>query len=203
VRLGVDGPAVQRGAQWNVVKSEMDVPQRQLRLALDFPAGTKFACPRCGQLCAVHDTAEKAWRHLDFRQRRTDLRARVPRVSCAEHGVSQVEVLKFPRFSGQAGRRGSRKDIHHAQDPSDLRQRLPSESRQPPDQQPAPLGGAGRRDPPPTTRERVSAPPARDLIPTPKRLWTLPLKAGTSGPLVRSLPNGHAAACPLPDDRHS
>ena len=80
------------GAQWNVVKSEMDVPQRQLRLELDFPAGTKFACPRCGQLCAVHDTVDKEWRHLDFWQHRTDLRARVPRVTCAEHGVLQVEV---------------------------------------------------------------------------------------------------------------
>jgi transposase len=80
------------GGQWNVVKSEMDVPQRQLRLELDFPAGTKFACPRCGQLCAVHDTVDKEWRHLDFWQHRTDLRARVPRVTCAEHGVLQVEV---------------------------------------------------------------------------------------------------------------
>lgn len=59
------------GAQWNVFKSEMDVPQRQLRLELDFPAGTKFACPRCGQLCAVHDTVDKEWRHLDFWQHRT------------------------------------------------------------------------------------------------------------------------------------
>ena len=47
------------GNQWNVVKSEKDVPQRQLRLALDFPVDTKFACPRCGQLCAVHDTVGK------------------------------------------------------------------------------------------------------------------------------------------------
>lgn len=84
--------ALRLGAQWNVVKSEMDVPQRQLRLELDFPAGTKFACPRCGQLCAVHDTVDKEWRHLDFWQHRTDLRARVPRVTCAEHGVLQVEV---------------------------------------------------------------------------------------------------------------
>jgi len=75
------------GAQWNVIKSEMDVPQRQLRLELDFPAGTKFACPCCGQLCAVHDTTDKEWRHLDFLQHRTDLRA-----SCAEHGVLQVEA---------------------------------------------------------------------------------------------------------------
>ncbi len=81
------------GSQWKVVKSEMDVLQRKLRLALDFPAGTKLACARCGQLCAAHGMAEKEWRHLDIWQHRTDLRARVPRVSCAEHGVLQVEVL--------------------------------------------------------------------------------------------------------------
>jgi len=66
------------GAQRKVVKSEIDVPQRQLRLALDFPAGTKFACLRCGQLCAVHDTTDKEWRHLDFWQHRTDLQAGKP-----------------------------------------------------------------------------------------------------------------------------
>ena len=53
------------GAQRKLVKSELDLTQRQLRLALDFPAGTKFARSRCGQLCAVHDTAEKKWRHSD------------------------------------------------------------------------------------------------------------------------------------------
>jgi hypothetical protein len=40
----------------------MDVPQRQLPVALDFASGTKVACPRCGQLCAVHGTPEKEWR---------------------------------------------------------------------------------------------------------------------------------------------
>ena len=40
----------------------------------------------------MHDTVDKEWRHLDFWQHRTDLRARVPRVICAEHGVLQVEV---------------------------------------------------------------------------------------------------------------
>ena len=34
------GQALGFGAQWNVVKSEMDMPQRQLRLELDFPACT-------------------------------------------------------------------------------------------------------------------------------------------------------------------
>ena len=77
---------------WNVVKSEIDVPQRRLHLELDLPAGNKFDCPRCGQLCAVHDTAENEWWHLDLLRHRTDLRKRVPRVSCAEHGVLQLEV---------------------------------------------------------------------------------------------------------------
>ncbi len=40
----------------------------------------------------MHDTVDKEWRHLDFCQHRTDLRARVPRVTCAEHEVLQVEV---------------------------------------------------------------------------------------------------------------
>ena len=41
------------------------------------------------------------------------------------------------------------------------------------------------------------------LIPNPKSLWMLPLKVGTSGPLVRSHINGHAGRVSLPDDRHS
>ncbi len=40
--------ALEFGAQRKVVKSEMDVPERCLRLALDFLAGTKFSCPSCG-----------------------------------------------------------------------------------------------------------------------------------------------------------
>ena len=80
------------GNGWNVVKSEMNVESRQLKLWLDFQAGSQFACPRCGEYCPVHDTAEKRWRHLNFWQHRTELIARVPRVKCEEHGVLQTEV---------------------------------------------------------------------------------------------------------------
>lgn len=80
------------GNGWRVVKSEMDVEGRQLRLWLDFAAGSQFACPRCGQWCGVHDTAEKSWRHLNFWQHQTELHARCPRVKCEEHGVLQAEV---------------------------------------------------------------------------------------------------------------
>jgi transposase len=80
------------GSGWKVVKSEMDVPTRQLRIWLDFEAGSQFECPECGEYCGVHDTTEKRWRHLDFWQHKTELIARVPRVSCPDHGVRQTEV---------------------------------------------------------------------------------------------------------------
>jgi transposase len=80
------------GNGWKVVKSEMNVPERRLELWLDFEAGAQFACPQCGQWCAVHDTVEKKWRHLDFWQHRTELMARVPRIKCEEHGVLQAQV---------------------------------------------------------------------------------------------------------------
>ena len=86
------GQALGLGSGWKVVKSEMDVELRQLRLWLDFEQGSQFACPRCGQYCPVHDTTEKRWRHLDFWQHRTELVARVPRIQCEEHGVLQTEV---------------------------------------------------------------------------------------------------------------
>lgn len=86
------GKALGLEGEWKVVKSELDVGGRGLKLWLDFEAGTKFDCPQCAESCAVHDTVEKKWRHLDFWQHRTELVARVARTTCPEHGVLQVAV---------------------------------------------------------------------------------------------------------------
>jgi transposase len=80
------------GSCWRVIKSEMDVSRRQLRLWLDFAAGVQFACPQCGAWCAVHNTTEKSWRHLNFRQNQTQLHVRCPRVKFDEHGVLPAEL---------------------------------------------------------------------------------------------------------------
>jgi transposase len=78
---------------WRVVDVRFDVEQRRLDLRIDFPKGSRFACPECGREgCEVHDTEEKTWRHLDFFQHQAYLTARVPRVSCPEHKVHRVEV---------------------------------------------------------------------------------------------------------------
>ena len=86
------GKALGLGSGWKVVKSEMDVAGRELKIWLDFESGSQFACPRCEKFSPVHDTMEKKWRHLDFWQHRTELIARVPRTNCQEHGILQAAV---------------------------------------------------------------------------------------------------------------
>jgi transposase len=77
---------------WVVSKIEFSQEEHQLDLWLDFPAGSRFACPACGAGCGVYDTSERAWRHLNFFQHKTFLHARQPRIDCPEHGVKTVQV---------------------------------------------------------------------------------------------------------------
>ena len=86
------GMALGLGSGWKVMKSEMNVEGQQLKLWLDFEAGSQFACSECGDYCPVHDTVEKRWRHMDFWQHRTELIARVPRTKCEDDGVLLAAV---------------------------------------------------------------------------------------------------------------
>ena len=52
-----------------MTRTYFDEERGQLDLYLDFPRGARFACPiqGCGQWqCAVHDSENKTWRHMDF-----------------------------------------------------------------------------------------------------------------------------------------
>ena len=74
-----------------VTRSAFDAVDGRLDLYVDFPRGSRFACAQCGREgCAVHDTKEETWRHLDFFQHRTLLHARTPRVTCPQCGVRKV-----------------------------------------------------------------------------------------------------------------
>jgi transposase len=82
--LGLSSP-------WFVVGSDFDPERKQLDIQIGFRRGSRFACPACGaEGCGVHDVKEKEWRHLNFFQHETVLKASVPRVSCDECGVKQV-----------------------------------------------------------------------------------------------------------------
>jgi transposase len=93
LELGLFTAALGLSAPWRVTRTEFD--GTQLDLWLDFPRGSRFPCPAkdCPEgECALHDTVDKTWRHMDFFQHKAFLHARLPRVRCPEHGVRQVEV---------------------------------------------------------------------------------------------------------------
>lgn len=86
IALGLNDP-------WYIKDCIIDSETKKLELIIDFKVGSKFPCPSCSHKnCKSHDTKEKTWRHLNFFEYTTDLRARVPRVYCPEHGVINVQV---------------------------------------------------------------------------------------------------------------
>jgi transposase len=78
---------------WTVTGSDFDAEAGRIDIQIDFPAGSRFACPSCGAAdCPVHDTERRSWRHLNFFQHQAYLTARVPRVHCDKCGIRTVSV---------------------------------------------------------------------------------------------------------------
>ena len=108
--LGLFTAALGLGGPWRVVRSEFDAEGTQLDLYVDFGRGARFACPAkgCAQgSCPVHDSVERAWRHLDFFQHKAFLHARLPRVRCPGHGVRQAGVPGASGLGVHAALRGA------------------------------------------------------------------------------------------------
>lgn len=82
--LGIEAP-------WRVVDVELSLSAGEVVVHVEH-SGTRLECPECGTAGSGYDTRVRRWRHLDTCQYKTLLQAKVPRVSCAEHGVKQVEV---------------------------------------------------------------------------------------------------------------
>lgn len=78
---------------WQVSSSDFDPQQKRLEIKINFPRGSTFSCPECGQGgVRAYDTEDKTWRHLNFFQHETHLTARVPRVQCDKCGIRLVDV---------------------------------------------------------------------------------------------------------------
>lgn len=63
---------------WLVDDVTFTVEDKRLDLHINFPQGSRFACPVCGAECPLHDIREHTWRHMDSFQHETYLHARVP-----------------------------------------------------------------------------------------------------------------------------
>lgn len=78
---------------WQVSAAEFDPDQKRLDIRIDFPKGSTFTCPSCGQVgLKAYDTIEKTWRHLNFFQHEAHLTARVARIDCDQCGTRLVDV---------------------------------------------------------------------------------------------------------------
>ena len=86
--LGIDHP-------WQVRSVVFSKELKRLDINIDFKRGATFPCPVCGDLVPVHDTTEKTWRHMNFFQYETYLKARIPRVKCPKDGCG-VKLVTVP-----------------------------------------------------------------------------------------------------------
>lgn len=82
--LGITDP-------WFINGVDFDAAKKELTIAVDFVAGSRFAVPGVEGLHPVHDTVTKRYRHLNFFQHECQLEVRVPRVKLPDGGVRQVE----------------------------------------------------------------------------------------------------------------
>lgn len=62
---------------WQVARCAFDDGAKRLAIYLDFPRGSRFACPECGGADGpTYDTDEMTWRRLNFFQHEAYLHAR-------------------------------------------------------------------------------------------------------------------------------
>ena len=79
--LGIQSP-------WRVKRARLEIAQRLVDIEVEHEPGRPVRCPQCQRECRRHDhSPERTWRHLDVMQFTTQIRARLPRCACEEHGV--------------------------------------------------------------------------------------------------------------------
>jgi transposase len=88
---------------WTIDKVDLVPKEDRIDLWLRHRSNGRFHCPDCGAALPLYDhTPSRSWRHVDHGSCRTWLHARIPRVSCVDHGIRQVRIpwaLPASRFS--------------------------------------------------------------------------------------------------------
>jgi transposase len=84
--------ALKLESPWKITKIEFQEGIGDIKVFVDFPRGSVFSCPVCGEKAKAYDTTEKEWRHLNFFQYACYLVVRVPRTDCPDDGILQINV---------------------------------------------------------------------------------------------------------------
>lgn len=82
--LGIESPWLIKS-----VKFEQDGKSQVLKIEVDFQRGSTFP-DSDGQLCSVHDTVTKTWRHLNFFQHACYINCRTPRIKRPDGKVKLI-----------------------------------------------------------------------------------------------------------------
>jgi transposase len=76
---------------WFVSSVQFDKPNGKMTVSVELKK-KGLRCPTCSKISKKHDSRVRQWRHLDTCQFSTFIEAEIPRVSCEEHGVHQVNI---------------------------------------------------------------------------------------------------------------
>jgi transposase len=79
-------------APWEITDVEMKQPPGEVHIRVRLPEDALWVCPQCGEAAPIHDHRERSWRHLDTCQFLTIVHARIPRLDCPTHGITQLPV---------------------------------------------------------------------------------------------------------------
>jgi len=78
---------------WRVERVCLSPEGKQLDLWLVHHPRASFSCPQCGDARPLYDhIPSRQWRHLDHGDFRTWVHARLPRVTCPQHGTHQALI---------------------------------------------------------------------------------------------------------------
>lgn len=78
---------------WKVESIDLNMELLKLIIQVIWEPGIKAPCPVCSVLCSFENhREERSWRHLDTMQFETIITAKVPRISCKDHGVKSIPV---------------------------------------------------------------------------------------------------------------
>lgn len=86
---------------WYLSKVELQKATKVVDLHIDFKRGSTFKCPSCESINKVHDSSIRRIRYVDWFDYRCYLNIRIPRVSCADHGVLTLDNLPWMRSNSQ------------------------------------------------------------------------------------------------------
>lgn len=77
---------------WIVTSVQLELNQKTITVKVEHDHSLPTNCPVCNKKAAIYDHVIRRWRHLDTCQMSTIIECDVPRVSCGEHGVKQINV---------------------------------------------------------------------------------------------------------------